>query len=697
MNFITFLSILTMVIAIGFAAFALIKNIRSAANIFFSLALLGLAGVVSGDMLVFQTEILSFEWRKITMFSEVVFPFGWLLFSFTFSLHEKKLIFYVYLLLSTMLIVGMGGFLWFTPIDFFLYWDNHIIYLREPGFFFYMGICTINLIALVRLESIFFSTKRGPGWSMKYAVVGIGGLLGMFVFYYSHSILYKRLEMHLLPARNGVSLVTTIILIAAFAKYKFLELNFSITQRAFYSSFVLFVAGTYFIFLGVLGEGMKYVNENISRNLIIFLAFAGTLTMSILLLSENFRRRTKRYLSNHFYAAKYDYKEEWLKFTKRLSLVSTSTEVQRAALESMIDTFGVNGAFFWQYDAVKKKYKCTCSVEREPIVDVIPCDSPLIGCLKTGKIYNANEANGYNDECYLPFFAVRCISIVIPILSMDTLSGMIMFGESIGDYNYDYEDYELMTTLTRQVAYAVTSMELSEKLAESREMEAVGRLASFVIHDIKNMITSLSMLIENAKHLMNNPEFQKDMILTVASSVERSKTVISKLSHFGEKQDRVSEIFPVKAVVEEVLSKLSVPSYIKLTYTQRGFLTIEGEREEIKKVILNLIFNAIEAIETEGVIDIDVFKEDGYACFKIKDTGQGMSSDFIDKKLFKPFRTEKKGGTGIGLYHSKSIVESHGGYIEVESHKGSGTTFWAYLPLATKILKAEANQILHDN
>jgi signal transduction histidine kinase len=98
-------------------------------------------------------------------------------------------------------------------------------------------------------------------------------------------------------------------------------------------------------------------------------------------------------------------------------------------------------------------------------------------------------------------------------------------------------------------------------------------------------------------------------------------------------------------------------------------------------VIQNLALNAIDAVSGDGEIAVETYPDGDGVVFSIADDGCGIPAEFLKHSLFAPFRSTKKGGWGIGLYHAKEIVESHGGSIEVASREGEGTTFRVRLPV----------------
>jgi putative PEP-CTERM system histidine kinase len=220
---------------------------------------------------------------------------------------------------------------------------------------------------------------------------------------------------------------------------------------------------------------------------------------------------------------------------------------------------------------------------------------------------------------------------------------------------------------------------LAEELAETREMEAMGRISSFVLHDLKNLASTLSMSVENVPNNIHSPEFQEDMLKGLTNTVDKMKGLIKKLSDMPKSIELKFESIDLVPLMKETVKPfLNGKDKIEVELPEEMVSRIE--REEIKKVIENLILNAVEATNGGNVI-VKVKKEDNMACVTVSDNGHGMSDEFIEKHLFKPFHTTKKKGLGIGLFQCKNIVEAHKGNIKVKSIEGKGTDFSVYLPL----------------
>jgi putative PEP-CTERM system histidine kinase len=245
---------------------------------------------------------------------------------------------------------------------------------------------------------------------------------------------------------------------------------------------------------------------------------------------------------------------------------------------------------------------------------------------------------------------------------------------------YTAEDLQFLVTAGEQAAGAIITARLSETLARAREFEAFHRLTSFVIHDVKNSIASLSLLTENALKHFEDPEFQRDAITTLSRTVERMQRLLARLS--GPPDSASLRFQPVD--VAELAREAA-----RTAGGRGGVVTdivavpaVEADAEALVRVFQNLVKNAAEALPSgEGVVTVRTHADAEWVVFSVQDTGCGMSEDFVRTSLFAPFRSTKRGGWGIGLYQSQSIVEAHGGRIEVTSKEGNGSTFVVRLPL----------------
>jgi putative PEP-CTERM system histidine kinase len=208
-------------------------------------------------------------------------------------------------------------------------------------------------------------------------------------------------------------------------------------------------------------------------------------------------------------------------------------------------------------------------------------------------------------------------------------------------------------------------------------MAAMGRVSTFVMHDLKNLLSNLALVAENAKEFLDDAEFREDLHHTLALTVAKMTTLISRLENLKGKHVLDPKDIDLKELAEETASLVTSGRVVVAGETAFA----HADPEEIQKVMLNLVMNGIEAMDGPGTIRITVGLS-GSAFFEVADEGCGMTEEFIREKLFRPFVTTKKKGFGIGLYQCKQIVEAHGGNLQVRSEPGSYTRFMVCLPSA---------------
>jgi hypothetical protein len=272
------------------------------------------------------------------------------------------------------------------------------------------------------------------------------------------------------------------------------------------------------------------------------------------------------------------------------------------------------------------------------------------------------------------FLERHAISFVVPLLFEATLEGFIALGERINpDEEMSYEDYDLMRVLARQATSSILNLRLSRQLSTAQELAAIGKISAFIIHDLKNQVSGLSLLVDNARNYMDDPEFQQDMLETVENTVGEMNALIHKLRDLREHPGQPFVESDLMQLVEESVENLA--GNVKL-YGKR--ITAKVDAEGIRKVVLNLILNAFEASAEGTPVEIEI-GEQGQAFIRVTDRGCGMSQEFVRTRLFRPFETTKKKGSGIGLYQCRQIVAAHGGRIDVESTSGAGSSFTVYL------------------
>jgi putative PEP-CTERM system histidine kinase len=303
---------------------------------------------------------------------------------------------------------------------------------------------------------------------------------------------------------------------------------------------------------------------------------------------------------------------------------------------------------------------------------------------------NRNRVYNSSDGEYIPtadeasFANAIGAKFLVPLMNNGGVEGIVAFNKQVSGEQYVYEDYDLMKILGKQAALALSNFRLSHELIEARELAVIAKISSFVVHDVKNHLSSLSMIIENADEHIANPDFQKDMLNSIQKSIGRMQRLVQRLRSIPEKDTLNTSVVDISALTRGSVKELSMAKRdVEIEYYGEPIMA-EANAEELKKVILNLLLNALDACGNNAAIKASSSTDGIMAYLRIEDNGCGISEEFIRDHLFKPFRSTKRVGLGIGLYQCKQIVEAHGGTISVESEIGKGTAFTLSLPLAAE-------------
>jgi signal transduction histidine kinase len=268
--------------------------------------------------------------------------------------------------------------------------------------------------------------------------------------------------------------------------------------------------------------------------------------------------------------------------------------------------------------------------------------------------------------------------------SGDENLGIIALGPKDTKSKYTEEDRNFLSMIAEELILSLENLFLEEKIIESDRIESFDRFASFVTHDLKNTLGMLSLTAENAKINMANPDFQKDTIETLNRAAEKISALIGSLTaHKSAPSISRTEINIGNLLTNGVESyeKIASSANIVLNLNIEDNLFSMVDAKAFHQLMENLLTNSVEASEPGNSIDITAHGDTNrWISVTITDNGKGFEPAYLESNLFKPFRSTKKYGLGIGLVICKSIAEAHGGSIIVNSERGKGTSVTVRIP-----------------
>ena len=533
------------------------------------------------------------------------------------------------------------------------------------------------IVLLVALEATLRSSRGFARWRTKFLVLGLGGAALARVYFLSQTLLFSALMASYVLTIAATQILANVVIVVSLLRDR-LTADVRVSHQVVYRSVAAGVLGLYLIAVGGVGWVLNYFGLSEAVVWSSLAIFVTAIALSAVMLSESVRWKIKRFLSTHIYHTKYDYRQQWMSFTKRLGSLVTVDELAPQLLQTCVDAVGATtGVLYLKHGTAD--HRAACFVGFEPPTERVTADSAVV------KTLTSSEApvvlgEGATDTWPTLHPDLREGAVAVPLRHGSDLIGFMVIGAERTGLRFSGEDLEFLSTVAEQGAIAISTLRLSESLAQAREFEAFHRLTSFIIHDLKNSISGLSMLSANALKHFDDPEFQRDAVRTLARTVERMTNLIGRLSAGPELPKPKKTAVDVAALVLEASLPLLKNPRIAMVKELESVAPIPGDPDALLRVVQNLVTNAIESIQDQGTVTLKTFERAGQACIVVADTGSGMSEEFVRTSLFAPFRSTKHKGWGIGLYQSKGIVEAHGGTIDVVSTPGQGTTFEIRLP-----------------
>ena len=623
------------------------------------------------------------EIKKAIFLSEAFLPFLWGLYGVSLAgrLNGKSsLPARAFWALGCSILIALAAFtdpshMLFNPD----YAAETILFLGSTGFYFYLLLTVYLVAALVVLERSFAGMSRQNRWRMKFEIIGVGSIITVQAVFYSQALMYRTLDFALNPARNIALVIGVCLFLYSRFKRGYPE-KISISDTVVYRSLILLVASFYLIFMGLVGEGLKFFGPSSNRVFILVVALFCGVGLCVVCLSDNLRRKAKVLIHKHFYQHRYDYRVKWLEMTDCLNATGDIASLCSGVLEMYCHTFALRGGALFLRQSGQSDFTPVAMYEWSSASEIIHPQGALVKFLREkrwvfNRLENLSDLAGSDDSKIIERYDIQ---FAVPLFFNDQVDGFILLGKQINAGEpIIYEDYDLMKAFASQSSAALHNLHLLDQLVDSREMAAIGKVSTFVMHDLKNIVSNLALVVDNAKDHMDDREFQQDMVETLSNSVSRMKSLIDRLKKFEVAPQLALEPCELKKLVEETLHDSAV-SGIEIDGDPVDLIV---DRQEISRVILNLALNAFEALGEEGGAVKIKTGVNGRAFLVIQDHGCGMTEEYINTKLFKPFETTKVKGFGIGVYQSRQIVEAHGGEMQVMSKPGEGTTFTVWLPV----------------
>lgn len=572
----------------------------------------------------------------------------------------------------------------------FIFSDIGII-LPKYGAVYFLSILTLLLVLFSswKIEEFWRSLGKYERWKYRLLIAGCFLICGTLAWSTSFRLTYMVIY------KNHLLLLATLLLFGwAFMAYDFITHNLLtkkiyISRKAAYSTVFPTLLAVYFIIFGTISFAMKFLGFEmffVIKWLIVVTGIFGVLLFS---LSEKLRRRANFFISSNFYANKYEYRNEWLKLSENLEGAQSEKQIVQALNTVLYESLYTKEIYIWLGDSENKKDFSLISghvANSNTVNTTVPFSDSLVHYLKNNPYFflDANESSSSwqqvkNENSNI--LNILRLKLITPISINNHISGLIGIGAEYTGKEYSYDDFDLLSAIGSQTAAALLSVRMSEKVAEAREQEAWHRLSAFVLHDIKNAATMLALVQENAPNHIHEPEFQNDVLELIDDTLRRMKRVEDRLNALRDDQRPNIQSIKLAPLLQSCTQKMSkrLPNMQFYSKAENN-ATINSDPKLLQSILENLLLNAAQAQNNIGDAFINAQTNHNKVTIEVRDNGPGIAENLLPDALFEPFKTTKKGGTGIGLWQVKQLITTLGGAITVDNMPNGGAKFTLQLP-----------------
>lgn len=549
----------------------------------------------------------------------------------------------------------------------------------------YLSLLGIAVLGLALTEQLYRRTAEDRQWAIKPLVIGLAGMFGFDMIMYAEAVLFTHLDPVMWASRGIAHAFVVFFVAVATARNTAWTIDLHVSRGLVFQSTAVLIAGICLLVVAAAGYWVRTFGGAWGATLQIAFVFAAVLCLAALALSGRLRARLRVLINKNLFSYRYDYRTEWLRFTQVLATTAAGENLNEKVVLALAKLVEAGGGAIWL-----ERGGAFCQVARVNTIEVNASEATSSSFAeflsRTGWIIQLDEivsSPARYPNLILPqwLLTFKGAWLVIPMPNGPELMGFVVLVRPLVPIEINWEVLDLLKTASRQAASYLAQFRTNEALLEAEKFDAFNRMSAFVIHDLKNLIAQLALLLKNAERHRDNPEFQRDMLETIQHAVTRMNRLMLQLTT-GAKP--AAKLRPID--VRELLDRVVAPKreiHAAIDVESGSKLFALAHEEQIERVIGHIVQNAIEATgDSGGRIVMRGFAEGEYAVIEVVDSGIGMTEEFIRERLFRPFQTTKPQGMGIGMNESFQYVSAIGGRIVVESAVNAGTCFRVLLRVA---------------
>ena len=568
-------------------------------------------------------------------------------------------------LLAVLIVVG-------TPLLGLLHGDGDMS-LRTLPTAVRLGFAVCNILLL---ENLYFNTPPESRWNVNLLCVGLGGVFLYDIVLYADGVLFHQLSLTLVEARAPAMMLAAPLIALAVVRNRSWAIDIHVSRGVVFHSFTLIGSGLFLLAVALIGEVFRRGGSEWGGVVETSMIFGGVLAVAVVITSGTARSRIRSVLVDNFFSHRYDYRREWLRsidiLTAPEAFVPLHKRVIRAAAEVVDSPAGVlfvrppqDVAFQWGG-----------SWNMPAVTTPVPPGHALVAQLREAPIALRLDTLA-EVKTWLP--GLQRLWLALPLRQAENLIGFVLLTLPRAQFKLDHEAYDLLRVVSHEIASRVAEQRATQVLTQTQQLREYSQRFAFVIHDIKNVSGQLSMLLTNAEVYADNPEFQRDMLATVRASVGKITRLLTRLQ--VERQERDHALITPSDRLRALIEARRITAEPDIVFSDQS----EGsgaaiDPDAFDAVVTHVLNNAIDASDPDGAVRVMLRAEASGIVLDIVDRGCGMQPEFVRDEMFRPLRSTKDGGHGIGAYQARELLREAGGDLLVISKPGEGTTVSMILP-----------------
>ncbi len=555
--------------------------------------------------------------------------------------------------------------------------------------------------AIVLVHNLYTVSAPEARWGISLPMAALAAIWAYDLNLYTIAYLTDSSPAELITTRGII--IALLAPVFAFGTQRNSEWRIRLSRTVTFRSVSLLAIGVYLVGMILLASALQMMGGTYVRLAQITLIFGMSLTAMLVVPSGRFRAWLNVMIAKNFFQHRYDYRNEWMRFADTIGFPTDGAPFHERVVKSLADIFEAPaGLLLTRDDQSRLVLQARWNWPTAAVPTYAGNSQTIPFFERTGHILLMEAVRDGSDDSVehqaVPqwLYDETRAWAVVPLVHFGRLVGIAILAAPPLKRGLDWEDLDMMRVVGRQLASYLAEASSQQALTENRQFEQFNRRFAFVMHDIKNLVSQLSILARNAERHASKPAFQEDMIETLKSSVGKMNDLLVRLSQHSQAKHAAVEPLDIGRTIAAV------------TYGKRLIYPIETESApdlfaladpgRVESILGHLIQNAIDATVDGSPIRISASRQDDWVAVRVTDHGCGMTEAFVANQLFKPFESTKEGGFGIGAYEARVLAQSLGGQLHVDSRPGKGTRMTLLLPVAhaTRIDRQPDEHHQHD-